>query len=492
MPSDTLPIRRSLASRSYAQGVVIAGKYVLVRPLGEGGMGSVWVALNQDLDTHVALKLIRADLDAPDADERLLTEARAAARLGHRAIVRVFDFGRTEQGDPFIVMELLDGENLGDVLAARRRLDPVKACQILLPIADALATAHDRGIVHRDLKPENVFLAREVRRTQPKVVDFGIAKVQGAKSSRSITERGVVIGSPGYMSPEQARGLADVDHRSDVWALAVVLYECIAGRAAFEGDNYNSLLRAIIEQPVRLPPEIGDPALFAIIERALEKDPARRYSSMREFGAALARWLVQRGADKDVSGEPLANWLEPPDSERTDFLASSRTLPSGAAPALEPERSELASTWNDPRGTTSRSRRTLSSVSGAVLPSPRTRRRRGVSLALSTALIVAGSMVFIVRLAGQGGRRVTPVVSLPAADRARGAVAPHAPEDPAGAPPVAASAPVPVHETPEPSSLPVTVPRRAPDRATEPLRPPRSRRASPPPAPTTSPLKDPY
>jgi serine/threonine-protein kinase len=179
--SPSPPTRRPpLASRYYAPGEVIAGKYELVRQLGQGGMGSVWFAKNLDLESEVALKLIRAEVEAEEADERLVKEARAAARLGHRAIVRVFDFGRTSQGDPFIVMELLSGETLAEAIAARGRIGAVKAVQTLLPIADALAAAHERGIVHRDLKPENIFLSRETRKTQPKIVDFGIAKVDGA------------------------------------------------------------------------------------------------------------------------------------------------------------------------------------------------------------------------------------------------------------------------------------------------------------------------
>ena len=160
------PPRRQTA-RQYEPGELIAEKYELRSLLGEGGMGSVWLANNRVLDLPVALKLLRADFDAEDAGKRLLQEARAAARIGHRAIVRVFDFGHTALGDPFIVMELLEGQNLAEILAARGALGAVEAVQILLPVVDAVAEAHDAGIVHRDLKPANIFVVRDQRRTQP-------------------------------------------------------------------------------------------------------------------------------------------------------------------------------------------------------------------------------------------------------------------------------------------------------------------------------------
>src|SRR5215471_18819325 len=184
-------------------------------------MGSVWIAKNVVLDAHVALKLMRADFArVPGAAERMLTEARAAASIHHPAIVQIFDFGRTRDGDPFISMELLDGESLSSTLKRRERLPATKAIQVLLPIADALVVAHARGVVHRDLKPDNVLLARLADgRVQPKILDFGIAKLE-ASGSPKLTLDGTVLGSPAYMSPEQARGQSDIDLRVDVWAFS--------------------------------------------------------------------------------------------------------------------------------------------------------------------------------------------------------------------------------------------------------------------------------
>lgn len=300
------------APRRYGTGDVIAQKYRLAKRLGEGGMGEVWRAHNETLDIDVAIKLIRGDVArTTEQADRLLNEARAAARLGHPAIVRINDFGKTDAGDPFIVMELLQGEDLADALARRGRLSATKAIRTILPIAHALSVAHTKGIVHRDLKPENIYLAQnEEGQIQPKLVDFGVAKLEAQRSIR-ITQTGALLGSPLYMSPEQARG-DDVDHRADVWALGVVLYEMITGRPPFEGKNYNAVLYSIIANPPAPIKDLGagDEDLWLLLDRALQKDPDRRYYSMRDFGGALATWLQERGVQEDISGASLqTTWL---------------------------------------------------------------------------------------------------------------------------------------------------------------------------------------
>ena len=300
---------------NYEPGVVVAQKYQLVRILGEGGMGSVWVAKNLALDVHVALKLIRAELarSVPGLGERLLQEARAAASIEHPAVIQIFDFGLTELRDPFIAMELLHGESLADVVKRRGKVNPVRAAQTLLPITDALLAAHERGIVHRDLKPDNIFLARGAGdRLEPKVLDFGIAKLD-QKAAPNLTSVGTVLGSPAYMSPEQARGETDVDCRTDVWALCVVLYEVITGRLPFSGDNYNALLYAILEGQPKTFSELGinEPLLWSIISRGLEKDRQHRCPDMLELGRALAIWLLDRGVQEDVCHALLKpKWLD--------------------------------------------------------------------------------------------------------------------------------------------------------------------------------------
>ncbi len=314
--------------KPYHPGERIAGKYSLIEKLGEGGMGAVWRAHNETLDVDVAIKLMRDDeIEADDAlamlGDRSLQEARAAARLGHPAIARVFDFGITDHDDPFIVMELLKGEDLADTLARRGRIAATKAVATLLPIAHALEAAHAKGIVHRDIKPENIFMARqEDGRVQPKLVDFGIAKVERSKSHR-LTQTGAMLGSPIYMSPEQARG-DDVDRLADVWAISVVLYEMITGRPPFEGKNYNALLYSIIADD---PPAItsfgtGDDELWEILKRGLEKDPDKRWSTMQQFGAKLGRWMIARDVHEDITGASIAaQWLRRVQTD-ADVLAS--------------------------------------------------------------------------------------------------------------------------------------------------------------------------
>jgi serine/threonine-protein kinase len=296
----------------YEPGYLIAGKYELEEVLGEGGMGAVWRARNIALDASVAIKVVRSSGDAAALHSRLIQEARAAAKLSHPAIVKVFDVGQTEAGDPFIVMELLAGNTLGAILTAEGRLTGVQAVRTLLPIVDALWLAHGKGIVHRDLKPDNVFIVQDEASIQPKLVDFGIVKMKTAEGESHLTQDGVVLGSPDYMSPEQARGEDDVDHHTDIWALCVVLYEAVSGSPPFKGSNYNALLRQIVEATPTTLRELSmaDEELSAIVARGLSKQRALRFASMGELGRALATWLLSHGVHEDICGSTIeAKWL---------------------------------------------------------------------------------------------------------------------------------------------------------------------------------------
>ncbi|MBI3203670.1 MAG: serine/threonine protein kinase [Myxococcales bacterium] len=328
----------------YVVGEIVADKYKLISLLGEGGMGSVWVAKNLALDAQVALKLVRGDMASKPNEDRFLTEARAAARLKHPAICRVFDFGRTRHDEPFMVMELLQGETLGEVLDREVRLPSIQAVQILLPIVDALGTAHAKGVIHRDLKPDNIYLADADGRLQPKILDFGIAKLAtSAVTSHRITQAGTVVGSPDYMAPEQARGVEDIDHRADVWELCVLLYECVTGRVPFEDANYNALLRHIIEDEIRPISEFGagDDELWAVMRKGLEKDREKRYQSMRELGEALAAWLMARGVTEDVSGHSLrATWVDPVPAGRLSLASFRASTPPPPIAPVKPTPAE--------------------------------------------------------------------------------------------------------------------------------------------------------
>ena len=311
--ADCLGEPEGRAVSHYGTGDVIASKYELCEGIRRGGIGEVWVAHNRTLDLHVAIKLIRRERASPESARRLLQEARVVARLGHPSIVRVFDFGKTELGDPFLVMELLHGEPLDDVLNRRQRLPALNAVQLMLPVASALAAAHAKGIVHRDIKPDNIILVSDDSGAiVPKLLDFGIAKLKEEKRAPRITQEGVVLGSPAYMSPEQAVGDSTVDARSDIWSLCVVLYEAIAGHAPFRAANY----RALVHRILTADPEpltdlgVGDERLWEILERGLAKEKEARWTTMRELGRALTRWAIDRGADSDVAGTSLSmQWL---------------------------------------------------------------------------------------------------------------------------------------------------------------------------------------
>ena len=313
MESSSPPQAEAPEPSPYLAGEVVGDRYRLVREIGRGGMGVVWVAHSLVLGVDIALKLIRASAASSALSSRMAREAHAAARLGHPALVRVFDFGWTRHGDPYLVMELVQGETLAAQVRREARIPAIRAVQTLLPIVDGLRMAHDKGIVHRDIKPDNVFLAADaLGRKQPKLLDFGIAKVDKQIDGR-LTQVGAVLGSPDYMSPEQALGLDDIDERTDIWSLCVVLYEVITGTVPFQKPNYNALMHAIInEDPT---PSVdcgaGDKSLWQIIERGLKKQREDRFQTVTDLGEALALWLYEHGVKEDLSGNSIrAVWLD--------------------------------------------------------------------------------------------------------------------------------------------------------------------------------------
>lgn len=275
-------------------------QYELIEPIGEGAMGMVWRARDTLLDIDVAIKVLRPELDTPWATQRLLAEARAAARVRHRGTVHIYATGITEESRGYIVMELLQGPSLEQVIDERGRLPVIEAVRLLLPIVSATGAAHLAGVVHRDIKPTNILLAQNEGRgpVRPKLLDFGVAKLMHGRALFEV-EPGTVLGTPTYMSPEQALGYDDVDGRCDVWALCAVLYEMVYGAPPFEASSYTDLVHAILTRDPQ-PLDI-DRALWAVIERGLAKEAEARWVDAHALGRALASWLLAAGYEHDVS-----------------------------------------------------------------------------------------------------------------------------------------------------------------------------------------------
>jgi serine/threonine-protein kinase len=284
------------------EGDVLAGKYRVERVLGVGGMGVVVAATHLQLEERVALKfLVKDALESADAVARFAREARAAVKIKSEHVARVIDVGTLETGAPYMVMEYLEGGDLSQVVQAQGPLPIEDAVEFILQACEAIAHAHVLGIVHRDLKPANLFLIRRPDGTNAvKVLDFGISKVmpgKGSSSDNAMTRTRAIMGSPLYMSPEQMTSTRDVDGRTDIWALGVILYELLAGRPPFSADTMPQLCGLILSGPTpsirTIRPNIP-PGLDAVLRRCLEKDPTRRYPNVAEFAAALAEFAPRR------------------------------------------------------------------------------------------------------------------------------------------------------------------------------------------------------
>jgi tRNA A-37 threonylcarbamoyl transferase component Bud32 len=274
-------------------GLVLDGKYRVQELLGEGGMGAVYRGEHMLIGRQVAIKFLHESLLAnEEAVKRFYREGQAAASIGHRNVIDVLDVGVSAAGDPYMVMEYLEGEGLADLVARTGPLDLAVAAGILEQVLSALGAAHERGIVHRDLKPDNVFLERQ-RGGAPgiKLIDFGISKLAAEGAGTALTRDGSMMGTPAYMSPEQIRNSKAVDHRTDVYAAGAIFYEMLAGAPPFDGEHYSEILSAVLTGPPRDPRELRadfPPEAWPFIERAMAKDPAARFGSADEMLAALA------------------------------------------------------------------------------------------------------------------------------------------------------------------------------------------------------------
>jgi serine/threonine protein kinase len=407
-------------------GAVIGGKYTLARVLGTGGMGAVYEAHNSWTGRRVAVKVLLTEhARRKDVVDRFTQEARATTQIAHPNIVDILDMGQdADTGALFIVQEFLDGMDLGRWLEQHGPYAPEEAVGILMPIMGALVAAHRRGVIHRDLKPENIFLARNAGGVLvPKLIDFGISKfIDQANEERSRTQTGMAVGTPQYMSPEQARGDRDVDARSDVWSIAVVLYELLSGAPPFDAPSYNLLIVQLITQtPARIETVMtGVPAALAdVLHHALEPDRDRRFHSMQVFLGALIAAMEPEGVQ--VATTP--SWL-PPAALNQPFLEfddgdATRVAPSTGNDGVSLPDPENASAGADvPPIVMGTSLPTLTPATWsdtATNPAPESSRLRWRTLAVgaSMGLLVASVAVGVGLGLNPGGASVTMPASLP-------------------------------------------------------------------------------
>lgn len=327
-------------------GRVLSDRYRLVRPLGQGSQGAVWIADHLALNTHVAVKLIDPDLaKREDARERFKREATAAAQLRSAHVVQIMDHG-IDEGQPFIVMELLEGEDLFERLDKRGRLSLRETSKIITQVCRALARAHAAGIIHRDLKPENVFLCNNDDEEIVKVLDFGVAKVTDpAKATMQKTGIGTLIGTPHYMSPEQVKGVSEVDARTDLWAIGVIAYQCVVGDLPFDSEGVGDLLIKISIGDPPIPSKVfpgASPVFDTWFAKACDRDRNKRFQSARELAEALAR--VVQSVPEAMRGAPPPR----PMSVRPPPVSVGPSSVRGTKPGLSPSPQAPASVRRPP------------------------------------------------------------------------------------------------------------------------------------------------
>ena len=421
-------------SSPVSEGTVLAGKYRVDRVLGEGGMGVVVAATDLQLERKVAIKFLLPEYaQHHEASQRFLREARAAVKIKSEHVARVIDVGTMETGAPYMVMEYLHGRDLAAVLDERLTLPVEEAVAYVLEACDAIAEAHSVGIVHRDLKPANLFLTEQPDGSHRiKVLDFGISKAMVTTATGmdpSLTRTSSLMGSPLYMSPEQMKSAKNVDPRTDVWALGVILYELLTGDAPFVAETIPELsAKVLLDEPVSIRstrPEVPE-ELEAAIFHALAKDPKARHATVADLAAALAAFGPERTRSNVARAARVL---------KISTISSPTSAAVPPAPSTKAAYAMTAAAWTDSGGPDRRARRRIGRAA------PKGRKIGGVLAAVA----VVGVIAFVV-LSGHGNHAQP--------EAAVGAVAP-----------AAVACPPSPKSTSRPRNLRISRPRRLPPRA---------------------------
>jgi len=381
----------------------IVGSYRVIKKLGEGGMGAVYVAEHTLLGRRAAIKVLLPELSAhKEIVQRFFNEARAVTQVADPGIVQVFDFGYDQQGNAFIVMELLEGEPMDQRLVRIGRFAPVDCLRLMRQICTSLQAAHAKGVVHRDLKPENIFIVGDPAVTggeRAKILDFGIAKLSGDEPGKMKTRTGMVMGTPVYMSPEQCRGAGIVDHRSDIYTIGCVMMTMLTGRPPFEGSGSGELIVSHMREPAPLAasrvPDLP-PVIDEILQRCLAKDPNQRIQTMSELAHAC---VAAEHAVIGHAGAPYSGY------------APTGPTPGGYVPQWTPSPGYIPQPTPQPGKPT-----TLSSAAGQATGASS---MRPLLFALA-GLVVAGAAIAIVLVARGGDKptsaATTPTETMPSTD----------------------------------------------------------------------------
>jgi serine/threonine-protein kinase len=418
---------RNVGPEASVVGAVI-GNYQLLRKLGQGGMGVVYLGQHTLLGRRAAIKVLLPALSArSEIVQRFFNEARAVTSVSDPGIVQVFDFGYHSDGSAFIIMEYLEGEPLDRRLERLGRLPALEALRLGRQLASSLAAAHAQQIIHRDLKPENIFLVHDAEVAageRTKILDFGIAKLSDDHPGKIETSTGVLMGTPRYMSPEQCRGLADIDHRSDIYALGCVLFRVLTGRPPFDGEGPGDIISAHIREPAPAPsshvPELP-PAVDALVVRCLAKSPAERFQRMADVTAAIGQALQLAGAPAPA---PIPHLLPTTKVAIGAPVAAAPAAPDPGPPHVAPASAPAATT--------------LSASSGQLALAARKRRTLRIA-ALAIAAAAAGIAIALAVPSGSS-HPTAPSPHSVESGSASSATAPLAPEA-TGAPPSTAHEP---------------------------------------------------